>query len=143
MSGLLHGCNLACLTLINRPYSLDWCVRSLLIDKKKAGQSQMSQSVQDVSMHLPSVPLVPTFNAVAPQVHDPLLKSDPWQAFVGSPVRSQRGHDVHSGMTPQFEKRRTRVWRHSSLEWTHPRSHPCQCLTVKDPMLCCKLYCKE
>ena len=67
----------------------------------------MSQYVQDVNMNLPAVPAMPTVNdptAAKPEVQDPLLKSDPWKAFVGTPVKSQRGHDVHSGMTPQLQR---------------------------------------
>ena len=73
----------------------------------ETGQSQMSQYVQDVNMNLPAVPAMPTFKdptAAKPEVQDPLLKSDPWKAFVGTPVKSQRGHDVHSGMTPQLQR---------------------------------------
>ena len=53
------------------------------------GQPQLSQSVQDVNMNLPTVPAFPTSNqhAVVSQAQDPLLKSDPWKAFVGSPVK--------------------------------------------------------
>ena len=79
---------------------------------EEAGKSQMSQYLHYVSMNLPSVPAMPTFDiptAARPQVQDPLLKSDPWKAFVGSPVRSQRGHDVHSGMTPQLQRERQKL----------------------------------
>ena len=72
------------------------------------GDSQMSQ---DATRCLAPVPAMPSFNdPIAKRgVQDPLMKSDPWKAFVGTLVKSQRGHDVHSGWTPQLQRERQKV----------------------------------
>ena len=33
---------------------------------------------------------------------DLLQTRDPWRAYVGTPLKTQRSHNVHSGMTPQL-----------------------------------------
>ena len=42
-------------------------------------------------------------------MQDPLVKSDLWKGWIGTPVRSQRSHDVHSGMTPQLQREREKL----------------------------------
>ena len=54
----------------------------------------------------PPLPLPKPLPGAKPNVQDPLVKSDPWKVFVVTPIKSQRGHDVHSGMTPQLHNER-------------------------------------
>ena len=60
-------------------------------------ESQMSQ---DATISLALAQAMPSFNdptGATRDVQDPLLKSDAWKAFVRTPMKSQRDHDVHTG----------------------------------------------
>ena len=43
---------------------------------------------------------------IAPFPSDPLSTADPWRASIGTPARSRRAVDVHSGMSLQLQRER-------------------------------------
>ena len=72
-------------------------------------------SFADGSHALPPAPALPSFSAIPGVIiPDPMQEDDPWRSstsrkFIGTPVKSQRGQDVHSGMTPQLQQQRQRL----------------------------------
>ena len=64
---------------------------------------------------LPAVPAMPLLKQI-PGVaitelkpEDHLQTRDPWRAYVGTPIKTQRSHNVHSGMTPQLQLERQQL----------------------------------
>ena len=57
----------------------------------------------------PPLPLPGPLPGVNTQVKDPFMIKDPWKAYVGTPTKTQRSHDVHSGMTPQLQRERQQL----------------------------------
>ena len=57
----------------------------------------------------PPLPVPGPLPSVNTQAKDPFMIKDPWKAYVGTPTKTQRNHDVHSGMTPQLQRERQQL----------------------------------